>query len=112
MKYPNLRFGNPQELGHYAQGMPLAMLAKRLRRNERTVKDWLSGVHKVPFWVPELIRLQNMEQENRLYQMNIRPTMARLGLVNKTAILYEFPRPESPQVEYIDNMTLPLFATA
>ena len=61
MRYPNLRYGNPTELIYYATGIPLPVLARRLRRDERTVKDWLSGKTRVPWWVPELLRLQQME---------------------------------------------------
>jgi hypothetical protein len=61
MRYPNLRYGNPTELNYYALGIPLATLARRLRRDERTVSDWLTGKTRVPWWVPEVLRLQRME---------------------------------------------------
>jgi hypothetical protein len=69
MRYPNLRYGNPNELAYHARGIPIAELAKRLRRSERSVINWLSGTHKMPYWVPELIRLQNMEQAEIRRQM-------------------------------------------
>lgn len=112
MRYPNLRYGNPNEFAHYVQGIPLPEVAKRLRRDVRTVRDWLSGAKKIPYWVPELVRLQHMEHQNRLYEMNMRPTMLRLGIVTKTATIYEFPRVESPSVECVDTDTLPLFPMA
>ena len=68
MRYPNLRYGNPTELNYYALGMPLAVLARRLRRDERTVKDWLAGKTRVPWWVPEVLRLQQMESREMMRQ--------------------------------------------
>ncbi len=32
MRYPNLRYGNPTELRHYAQSVPVKDLARQLRR--------------------------------------------------------------------------------
>lgn len=115
MKYPNLRYGNPNELRHYAQFMPIKDLAKRLRRSERSVRDWLSYAEKMPWWVPEVIRLQNMERDAMLHQMGMNTARARLGLVTKTAILYELPRPAIvpvPDAPYVDLDTLPLFEVA
>ena len=85
MKYPNLRYGNPTELQYYAMGIPLRSLCYRLRRRERIVRAWLSGEKKIPFWVPELLRLQQMEHEHILWQMNIAPVCAKLGIANQTA---------------------------
>lgn len=65
MRYPNLRYGNPAEFAFYATGIPLPELARRLRRDERTVRDWLSGRARVPWWVPEILRLKRMEAELR-----------------------------------------------
>ena len=69
MRYPTLRYGNPVEMRHYAAGIPLAELAKSLRRDIRTVRDWLSGARSIPFWVPELMRLRALDQDYRLSQM-------------------------------------------
>jgi hypothetical protein len=41
LRYPNLRYGNPTGLPCYAMDIPLPDLARRLRRDERTVRDWL-----------------------------------------------------------------------
>lgn len=68
MRYPNLRYGNPTELAFYAAGIPIPKLARRLRRDERTVKDWLAGKRRVPWWVPEVLRLQHMEQADMYRQ--------------------------------------------
>jgi hypothetical protein len=89
MKYPNLRYGNPNEFAYYVQGIPLDSVAKRLRRSQRSVKDWLSGTQKVPWWIPELLRLQSMECAHRTYQMNMGRLPAKLGLA--TASLLNFP---------------------
>lgn len=40
------------------------MLARRLRRDERTVKDWLNQKKRVPWWVPEVLRLQQKEAQD------------------------------------------------
>lgn len=113
MRYPNLRYGNPNELNHYAQGMPLKDLARRLRRSERSVRDWLSGAKKVPWWIPEILRLQNVEHAQMLRQMGVQPVLKRLGLVTSTATLYSFPRIEPAEpVPHHDEHTLPLFAQA
>jgi len=109
MKYPNLRYGNPQAMKHYAQGIPLKQLAFKLRRSERAVSDWLNGVKKVPFWVPELLRLQAMEQDHIIYQMGIQPIRKKLGVVqdNGQILLLKASTPgvaknESPEIE-IEN---------
>lgn len=68
MRYPNLRYGNPTELNYYALGVPLAVLARRLRRDKRTVHDWMTGKARVPWWVPEILRLQQMESREMMRQ--------------------------------------------
>jgi hypothetical protein len=69
MRHLNLRYGNPTEFAYYAMGIPLPDLARRLRRDERTVRDWLTGRARVPWWVPEIIRLKRMEADLRQRQM-------------------------------------------
>jgi hypothetical protein len=86
VRYPNLRYGNPTELQYHAMGIPLATLARRLRRDERTVRDWLSGRQRVPWWVPEILRLKRMEAELRHRQMNMGELPARLGIVSGDVI--------------------------
>jgi hypothetical protein len=90
MRYPNLRYGNPAEFRHYAQGLPVKEIARRLRRSERSIRDWLSGAERLPWWVPEILRLQMLEHALRMQQMGMQATRARLGLVEKTAIVYQF----------------------
>lgn len=69
MRFPNLRYGNPTEFAYYAMGRPLPELARALRRDERTIRDWLSGRAKVPWWVPEIMRLRKLEADVRHRQM-------------------------------------------
>ncbi|MEJ7806893.1 MAG: hypothetical protein WKG03_13355 [Telluria sp.] len=56
-------------------------LAKALRRSERSVEDWLAGRTKVPWWVPEIMRMQQAEHAAMIYQMTSRRMGARLGVV-------------------------------
>ena len=58
MRYPNLRYGNPNELAYYIQFNTIKDIAKRLRRSERTLHNWLTYREKMPWWVPEILRLQ------------------------------------------------------
>ncbi|GAC1569132.1 MAG: hypothetical protein NVS3B3_23200 [Aquirhabdus sp.] len=89
MKYPNIRYGDPEHLQHYAAGWPLKILAKHLRRDERTIRRWLSGTHKIPWWVPELLRLERYEKYHQMQQMNINPRLAKMGIVRGQVV--EFP---------------------
>lgn len=86
MRYPNLRYGNPTEMAYYAMGVPLPVLARRLRRDERTVRDWLNARTRVPWWVPEILRLQHLEAGIRHRQMGMGALAPRLGLVSGTVI--------------------------
>lgn len=81
MRYPNRRYGNPTAMQYYAiRYGDIKHLARFLRRSERSVTDWLSGAARVPWWVPEIMRLQQMESDNIVYQMTGRQVSARLGL--------------------------------
>ena len=86
MRYPNLRYGNPTEMAYYAMGVPLPVLAKRLRRDERTVRDWLNGRKRVPWWVPEILRLKHMEADLRHRQMGMGTLAPRLGIVGADVV--------------------------
>jgi len=97
VRYPNLRYGNPTEFAHYALGVPLADLARRLRRDERTVRDWLSGRTRVPWWVPELLRLKHMEADLRHRQMGFGALAPRLGVVSAEVITLHTPDAKKPQ---------------
>jgi hypothetical protein len=102
MRHPNRRYGNPTEFLFYAGSIPVADLARRLRRSERTIRNWLHGREKLPWWVPEIMRLQNMEHTERMRQMGFLAQETRLGVV-KGAVL-EF-RP--PQLEKKPQEPLP-----
>jgi predicted transcriptional regulator len=82
MKQPNQRYGNPAEMAYYVQGRPIKTIARELRRTERSVRDWLTGRKKVPWWVPELLRLRHMEHDVRLQQMGIGRLAPRLHAVD------------------------------
>jgi hypothetical protein len=86
VRYPNLRYGNPTEMAYYAMGVPLPILARRLRRDERTVRDWLAGRTRVPWWVPEILRLKHMEADLRHRQMGFGALAPRLGVVSADVI--------------------------
>lgn len=86
MRYPNLRYGNPTEMSYYAMGVPLKDLARRLRRDERTVRDWINGKQRVPWWVPEILRLKRMEADLRHRQMGMGALAPSLGIVSADVI--------------------------
>lgn len=99
MRYPNRRYGNPAAMRHYALWYgDTASLAKALMRSERSVKDWLSGAAKVPWWVPEIMRLQKLEHDAMVYQMTGRQVAARLGVVSESTVVDAGSRfrPEQP----------------
>jgi hypothetical protein len=74
-------------MAHYAMAYSdVRTLARSLRRDERTVKDWLSAKKKVPFWVPELLRLRHMEACELNRQMRVYGPKAVLGVVRGDVI--------------------------
>ena len=88
MRYPNLRYGNPTAMQHYAMWYgDTATLARSLRRDERTVKDWLAGRARVPWWVPEIMRMQQAEHAAMVYRMTGRQVAVRLGVVDGPTIV-------------------------
>lgn len=87
MRYPNLRYGNPTELAFYAAFWgDVPRLAKFLRRDERTVRDWINAKTRVPWWVPEILRLKRMEAELRHQQMGFGRLAPALGVVSADVI--------------------------
>jgi hypothetical protein len=64
-----------------------AQLAQTLRRSERTVKDWMSGAARVPWWVPEILRLKKMEHDSMVYQMTGYQPAARLGVLDAGTVV-------------------------
>lgn len=95
MRYPNLRYGNPEEFRYYVEFLPqddrLKLLSRRLRRDERTIRDWLSGRKKIPWWVPEIMRLKRMESAERMRQMNMAPVLRNFGIVRGEVIEFGDP---------------------
>lgn len=104
MRFPNLRYGNPTEFAFYCMGRTNADVAKTLRRDERTVRDWLSGRSKLPWWVPEIMRLKRMEMVDRQRQMfgavTARKEYTQLGVVQPGAVLelHRQPQKQKPQI--------------
>lgn len=108
MRYPNLRYGNPTEMAYYAMGVPLPVLAKRLRRDERTVRDWLNAKRRVPWWVPEILRLKHMEADLRHRQMGFGALAPKLGLVSGTVIALTQPAKSFDDAVPVLNPDAPL----
>jgi hypothetical protein len=46
------------------------------------VKNWVDGKSKIPWWVPELMRLRDMEARERHRQMGFTSFPNRLGYVS------------------------------
>ncbi len=105
MRYPNTRYGNPTELQYYSQGLSEKELAKELKRSEKTVKNWLQGKYKIPFWVPELMRLRHLEAEIKFKQMGIEGYRQRFGIVK--ADVLEF-KPIAHILDNIETDSLPI----
>jgi transcriptional regulator with XRE-family HTH domain len=95
MRYPNLRYGSPDEMRFHAQGLTVKKLAKRLRRSERSVNEWLSGSRKVPWWIPEILRLQHIAHCEMMHQMRMTPVRKQLGIVSGSVLT--FPTPKAKQ---------------
>ncbi|ADJ63872.1 conserved hypothetical protein [Herbaspirillum seropedicae SmR1] len=94
---PNLRYGDRDEFVFYADGKSPKTLARMLRRSERSVKDWLDGKSKIPWWVPELLRLRQMEARERHRQMGFTSLPRRLAIVSGDVI--QFPTLKDSQHE-------------
>ena len=101
MRYPNLRYGNPNEFAFYVQGVPVKDVARRLRRSERSVRNWLEGKEKMPWWIPELLRLQQFEHDQRARHMNMQPVRRQFGIVG--AEIITFPPKQSINLEETKN---------
>jgi hypothetical protein len=98
MRYPNLRYGNPAELNYYAMQYTVDQLARLLRRDARTVRDWMTCRTRVPWWVPELLRLRRMEAIERHRQMNMGSLVKGFGLVLGDVIELRVPETKKPQI--------------
>lgn len=112
MRYPNQRYGNPTELAYYVMchGDDIPVVARMLRRDERTVRDWLSGRQRVPFWVPEIMRLWQFETDSYMRQ-NSHQRRPALGVVTHAAQL-ELRRPDVKKPQTLTELRLDDFAQA
>ncbi|AYR24524.1 MULTISPECIES: hypothetical protein [Herbaspirillum] len=106
MKYPNTRYGHVGELEFWMQGESVRRVAKRLKRSEKTVQYWLTGKNKIPWWVPEILRLQHYEYQDRLRQMGFKPPKTKLAIA--TADRLTFPTPASTVSAPITPLQKPL----
>jgi hypothetical protein len=82
---------------YYAMGRSNADLARSLSRDERTVRDWLSGKTKVPWWVREILRLRRMELDLRQRQMGMGALAPLLGIVGTDVIALPVTETKKPQ---------------
>lgn len=69
-------------MAYYVQGRSIESIARELRRTERSVRDWLAGRQKVPWWVPEVLRLRALEHNLRLQEMGVGRLAPRLHAVD------------------------------
>lgn len=114
MRYPNRRYGNPTAMAHYALWYgSIPELAKALKRSERSVTDWLSGKSKVPWWVPEIMRLQKMEHDAMVFRMTGIKVAASLGIVRPdAAIVAHVRQPDTTKPQVIADARLDDFDPA
>lgn len=83
MKYPNLRYGNPEALRHWMLHYGgVTGTAKYLKRTTRTISNWLNYRERMPWWVPEILRLKAFEHAEQLRLMGaIRSMQSSFGAV-------------------------------
>ncbi|WP_051516878.1 hypothetical protein [Herbaspirillum sp. RV1423] len=93
MRYPNTRYGNPTEFQYYAQGQLPKDIAKRLRRSEHSVNLWLAGKRRMPWWIPEILRLQRLEYDMWMRQAGLGRMRDKLGTVSADVIEFSGARP-------------------
>lgn len=107
MRFPNMRYGDPAELRYYTQGVPMKDLTRQLRRSKKTISAWLNGDTKVPFWVPELVRLRRFEHEQHMRQMGIGRQRAKLGIVRGAVIDFNHAGTDQPKALAPHRPSLP-----
>jgi hypothetical protein len=83
-------------------GRTASDLGRILRRDEKTVKGWLTGKTRVPWWVPELLRLRHMEAQQRHMHMFSEYMAPKLAVVTHTAQL-ELRRVEKKKPQSVDT---------
>jgi len=91
MKYPNQRYGNPQEFIFYCRGKPIEIIAKRLKRSTKTIERYISGKTKIPWWINEYLRMADAEQNLRLQYMTNNKVLSKLGVVRGELIEFKQP---------------------
>jgi len=101
MRYQSSRYGNPVEFQYYVQGQSPEEIAKRLKRNKHTVQRWLTGKQKMPWWIPEILRLQRLEYDLWMHQVGLGSRRTKLGVARADVI--DFPDFRPP----IDQPTSP-----
>lgn len=89
MRYPNTRYGNPTEFRYYAQGQKPKEIAKRLRRSEHSVTQWLAGKRRMPWWIPEILRLQRLEYDLWMHQSGLGRMRTKLGVASADVIAFK-----------------------
>ena len=75
-------------LRFYSQGRSIQELSKILKRDEKTIKGWLDYKNKMPWWVPEILRLYQMEQADIRRQIFQSKQYAKLGIVKDNMLLF------------------------
>lgn len=89
MRYPNQRYGNPAEFEYYTQGMSNKTIAKLLKRDQKTIFNYRNGVKKIPWWVPELLRLwhkENMDIARQMGYAHLMKTPLRIVSISEGTI--------------------------
>ena len=97
MRYPNSRYGNPVEFQYYAQGQTAEEIGRRLKRNKHTVHRWLTGKQKMPWWIPEILRLQRLEYDLWMQQVGLGHRRTKLGVTRADVIAFPDFRPPVDQ---------------
>jgi len=97
MRYQSSRYGNPVEFQYYAQGQSAEEVAKRLKRDKRTVQRWLNGKQKTPWWIPEILRLQRLEYDLWMHQVGLGRHRNKLGAARAEVIAFTDFRPPIDQ---------------
>ncbi len=103
MRYPNSRYGNPTEFQYYAQGQKPKDIAKRLRRSEHSVTQWLAGKRRMPWWIPEILRLQRLEYDLWMHQTGVGRRRNKLGVASADVITFTDFRPPADQTTAPDS---------
>ena len=65
MRVPNLHYDYPTEFAYRARATRRPSSRASCAATNVTVKDWLTGRTKVPWWVPEILRLKQFEAQTR-----------------------------------------------